>query len=70
MGNPKKAYLTRYQAAIPHHLRIHFPGAPGDRRPGSGDGCRMWFVNSWAAANRRLHARVGEVSAELEARLY
>ena len=33
---------------IPHHLRHHFPGAPGDRRPGSGDGCRMWFVNSWA----------------------
>ncbi len=29
-------------------LRHHFPGAPGDRRPGSGDGCRMWFVNSWA----------------------
>jgi hypothetical protein len=33
---------------IPHHLRHHFSGAPGDRRPGSGDGCRMWFVNSWA----------------------
>ena len=33
---------------IPHHLRNHFSGAPGDRRPGSGDGCRMWFVNSWA----------------------
>ena len=33
---------------IPHHLRSHFSGAPGDRRPGSGDGCRMWFVNSWA----------------------
>ena len=30
---------------IPSHL---FPGAPGDRRQGSGDGCRMWFVNSWA----------------------
>ncbi len=26
----------------------YFPGAPGDRRPGAGDGCRMWFVNSWA----------------------
>ena len=24
------------------------PNAPGDRRAGSGDGCRMWFVNSWA----------------------
>ena len=33
---------------IPHHLRNLFPGAPGDRKPGSGDGCRMWFVNSWA----------------------
>ncbi len=33
---------------IPHHLRHHFPGAPGDSRPGFGDGCRMWFVNSWA----------------------
>ncbi len=26
---------------IPHILRNHFPGAPGDCRPGSGDGCRM-----------------------------
>jgi hypothetical protein len=25
-----------------------FSGAPGDRRPGAGDGCRMWFVNSRA----------------------
>jgi hypothetical protein len=25
-----------------------FPGTPGDRKQGSGDGCRMWFVNSWA----------------------
>ena len=33
---------------IPHRLRNHFEGAPGDRREGSGDGCRMWFVNSWA----------------------
>jgi hypothetical protein len=33
---------------IPHHLRNTFSGAPGDRRPGAGDGCRMWFVNSWA----------------------
>ena len=30
---------------IPHHLHN---GAPGDRKPGSGDGCRMWFINSWA----------------------
>ncbi len=33
---------------IPHRLRNRFEGAPGDRRGGSGDGCRMWFVNSWA----------------------
>ena len=33
---------------IPHRLRNRFEGAPGDRREGSGDGCRMWFVNSWA----------------------
>ncbi len=31
---------------IPHRLRNHFEGAPGDRREGSGDGCRVWFVNS------------------------
>ena len=35
---------------IPHHLRNLFSVAPGDRRPGAGDGCRMWFVNSWAMA--------------------
>ncbi len=33
---------------IPRNLRNAFPGAPVDRRPGAGDGCRMWFVNSWA----------------------
>ena len=33
---------------VPNRLRNHFPGAPDDRRPDSGDGCRMWFVNSWA----------------------
>jgi hypothetical protein len=33
---------------IPYHLRNTYPGAPGDRRPGAGDGCKMWFVNSWA----------------------
>ncbi len=36
------------KGTIPHHLHNHFPGAPGDRRQGSCDGCRMWFVNSWA----------------------
>ena len=33
---------------IPHSMRNTFAGAPGDRRTGAGDGCRMWFVNSWA----------------------
>ena len=33
---------------IPHSMHNTFAGAPGDRRPGAGDGCRMWFVNSWA----------------------
>ena len=33
---------------IPHSLHNTFEGAPGNRRPGAGDGCRMWFVNSWA----------------------
>ena len=33
---------------IPHSMCNAFSGAPGDRRPGAGDGCRMWFVNSWA----------------------
>ena len=37
-----------YTVTIPHHLRHHFPGAPGDCSQGSGDGCCMWFVNSWA----------------------
>jgi hypothetical protein len=33
---------------IPRHLRNVFPGSPGDHRPDAGDGCKMWFVNSWA----------------------
>ena len=33
---------------IPHSMCNTFAGAPDDRRPGAGDGCRMWFVNSWA----------------------
>ena len=33
---------------IQHHLRNVNPGAPGDRRQGAGDGCRMWFVKAWA----------------------
>jgi hypothetical protein len=30
---------------IPHSMLNAFSGAPGDRRPGAADGCRMWFVN-------------------------
>ena len=25
-----------------------FPGAYADKTAGGGDGCRLWFVNSWA----------------------
>ena len=32
---------------IPHCMRNAFPRAPGDRRPGAGDGCRMCFINLW-----------------------
>ena len=35
---------------IQYHQRNFFQGAPGDCRPVAGDGCRMWFVNSWALA--------------------
>ena len=31
---------------IPHSMRNAFSGAPGDRRPGAGDGCRMWICGS------------------------
>ncbi len=37
---------TEYQ--LFHTVCSHFPGAPGDHKLGSGNGCRMWFVNSWA----------------------
>jgi hypothetical protein len=34
---------------IQHHPRNLFQVAPGNSgRAGAGDGCRMWFVNSWA----------------------
>ncbi len=33
---------------IQHNIHNLFADAPGDRQEGSGDGCRMWFVNSWA----------------------
>ncbi len=35
-------------STIPYNLRNTFSGAPGDRQMGAGDGCKMWFVNSWA----------------------
>jgi hypothetical protein len=38
---------------IQHSLRNLFQGAPGNSRPGAGDGCRMWFVNSWTMARSR-----------------
>ena len=33
---------------ILHSMRNAFSGAPGDWRPGAGDGCRTWVVNSSA----------------------
>ncbi len=39
---------------ISHHLQNAFPGAPGDRRQGAGDRCKMWFVNSWALGWSRV----------------
>ena len=33
---------------IPYRMRNAFASALGDSRPGAGDGCQMWFVNSWA----------------------
>ena len=29
---------------IPHSMRNAFSGAPGDRRPDAGDGCRIWNI--------------------------
>ncbi len=37
-----------YTGTIQHHLWNFFLGAPVDSRQGAGDGCRVWFVNSWA----------------------
>lgn len=36
---------------IPHSMRgesAELPGALCDSEPGKGDGCRWWYVNSWA----------------------
>jgi hypothetical protein len=43
-------HLCGDTGTIQRHLHNLFPGAPGDSRQGAGDGCRMWFVNSWAMA--------------------
>jgi hypothetical protein len=39
--------LYPYTGTIPLHRSNLFRGAPCDCRLGSGDGCRMWFVNAW-----------------------
>ncbi len=41
---PGKTSSVGDTGTIPHHLRNMFQGAPGNRRPDAGDGCRMWFV--------------------------
>lgn len=33
---------------IPHGMRNAFEGAYADSSPGAGDGCPLWYVNSWA----------------------
>jgi hypothetical protein len=33
---------------IQYHLRNTFSGTPCHCRLGAGNGCKMWFVNSWA----------------------
>jgi hypothetical protein len=33
---------------VPHGTRAQFPGAVADCTPGAGDGCPVWYVNSWA----------------------
>ncbi len=42
--------LDGVTGTILYYQRNFFPGPPGDCRQGAGDGCRMWFVNSWALA--------------------
>ena len=51
---PMQSILGKYPAVpvsdtrtIPNSMHNAFASAPGDRRPGAGDGCRMWSVNSW-----------------------
>ena len=33
---------------LPHGMRAQFHGALIDHTPGAGDGCHVWYVNSWA----------------------
>ena len=33
---------------IPYGMAASFSGAHGDSRQDAGDGCRLWYVNSWA----------------------
>ena len=33
---------------IPFRSRVPCAGAYGDRTTGGGDGCPLWYVNSWA----------------------
>ena len=34
--------------SVPNGMRAQFPCALADRTAGAGDGCPVWFVNSWA----------------------
>ena len=34
--------------SVPNGMRAQFPNALADRTPGAGDGCPVWYVNSWA----------------------
>ena len=33
---------------IPYGMAASFPNAHDDSRPDGGNGCRLWYVNSWA----------------------
>ena len=34
--------------SVPNGMRKQCPDALADRTPGAGDGCPVWYVNSWA----------------------
>ena len=43
--------LVGDKGTFPHSMRgesAEFPGASCDSEPDKGDGCRWWYVNSWA----------------------